>query len=53
MATLHAETLPACTIIVQLLSKGKILSAPILDEDGEYLGAVSVPDVLRGLVRSE
>mmetsp|Transcript_12252 Transcript_12252/g.29870 ORF Transcript_12252/g.29870 Transcript_12252/m.29870 type:complete len:380 (-) Transcript_12252:561-1700(-) len=37
---------------MQLLAKDKILSAPILDEDGEYLGAVSVPDILRGLVRN-
>mmetsp|Transcript_4244 Transcript_4244/g.7022 ORF Transcript_4244/g.7022 Transcript_4244/m.7022 type:complete len:393 (-) Transcript_4244:651-1829(-) len=29
-----------------------ILSAPLIDEEGEYLGAVSVPDILRGLVRS-
>ncbi|KAJ9518243.1 hypothetical protein QJQ45_010149 [Haematococcus lacustris] len=36
----------------QLLSGQTILSAAILDEDGEYLGAVSVPDILRGLVRN-
>jgi CBS-domain-containing membrane protein len=37
---------------VQLLSNNKVLSAAILDEEGEYLGAVSVPDILRGLVRN-
>jgi hypothetical protein len=37
---------------VQLLSANKVLSAAILDEEGEYLGAVSVPDVLRGLIRN-
>lgn len=35
-----------------LLAKEKILSAPILDEGGEYIGAVSVPDILRGLIRN-
>jgi hypothetical protein len=37
----------------QLLSKHQILSAPVLDDEGEYVGAVSVPDILRGLIRSE
>lgn len=37
---------------MKLLSDQQILSAPVLDEEGEYLGAVSVPDILRGLVRN-
>lgn len=37
----------------QLLRDRQILSAPVLDEEGEYLGAVSVPDILRALVKSE
>lgn len=36
----------------KLLASSQILSAPVLDEEGEYLGAVSVPDILRGLVKN-
>lgn len=37
----------------QLLKQHNILSAPILDERGEYRGCVSVSDLLRGIFRSE
>lgn len=35
-----------------MLMNNHVLSVPILDEDGEYKGAVSVNDILRGLIRS-
>jgi len=35
-----------------LLQRNKVLSCPVLDEDGEYAGAISVNDVLKGLHRT-
>jgi len=36
----------------QLLQTFKVLSLPVVDEDGEYAGAISVNDILRGLHRT-
>ncbi|KXZ52801.1 hypothetical protein GPECTOR_8g188 [Gonium pectorale] len=36
---------------LQVLAENKILSVPVLDEEGEYLGAFSVGDVLRVLMQ--
>lgn len=37
---------------LKVLSANRILSVPVLDEDGEYAGCISIGDVLRGLERS-
>ncbi|GAX74436.1 hypothetical protein CEUSTIGMA_g1885.t1 [Chlamydomonas eustigma] len=36
----------------QLLQTFKVLSLPVVDEDGQYAGAISVNDILKGLHRS-
>jgi CBS-domain-containing membrane protein len=46
----HADALPYA---VQLLATANVLSAPVLDEDQEYYGCLSVNDLLKDLDHSE
>jgi CBS domain-containing protein len=39
------------TSLAQVLDKLHVLSLPVVDEDGEYAGCISVGDVLRGLMK--
>jgi CBS domain-containing protein len=51
LTRLLAPTLP--NPVLQTLGDNKILSVPVLDDEGEYLGAFSVGDVLRVLMQGE
>jgi predicted transcriptional regulator len=53
--------LPSCAAVFccclpavsQTLGSRNILSAPVLDEDGEYFGCLSVNDLLKSLYKGE
>jgi len=48
-----AEEIPCCASLLQTLGQSNILSAPVLDEDGEYFGCLSVNDLLKSLYKGE
>lgn len=45
--------LDVLAILLQSLSNRNVLSEPVLDEDGEYFGCLSVNDLLKDLAHSK
>jgi hypothetical protein len=41
--------LPPPAVTPKVMDSAKVLSCPVLDEDGEYFGCLSVNDVLKSL----